>query len=401
MTRRLRIVSVCRSLPNPRHPSDGIFVANRIGAMRELADVCVIQPVPYLPVLRSLPAWARPPKRLAHGMEVEHAPMLYIPRLFKSADAMWLARAVERRIETLHRQQPLDVIDAHFGYPEGAGCMRVARRLGIPTFITIRGFENEFLNRPGVGTQLLDAMRSATGCISVSHSLKELAVRNGVADERVRVVPNAVDVGTFHPGDRADARASIGVDGATPLVVSVGHLISRKRHHVLIEAFARVQRRFPNAMLAIIGARSFEPDYPGQLQAQIDALGLTATAKVLGNVPPASVATWLRAADVFALGTQREGCCNALLEALATGLPAVTTPAGDNAWFVEEGINGYLVPIDDVDAMARRVEEALARDNWDRAEISRQLVRQVGSWSGVASRVIAFMDERLGAAAVR
>jgi teichuronic acid biosynthesis glycosyltransferase TuaC len=275
--------------------------------------------------------------------------------------------------------------------------MRIARRLGIPTFVTIRGFENEFASRAGVGPQLIAAMRAATGCISVSHSLKELATRLGVAEDRVRVVHNAIDAKLFHSGPRDQARSQLGIDPRQPLVVSVGHLISRKRHHVLIEAFARVRERMPEARLAIMGAPSFEQQYPGQLEAQIGALGLREHVRILGNIPPTTVATWLRAADVFALGTAREGCCNAVLEALASGLPVVTTPAGDNAWFVEEGISGHIVPVDDVAAMADRVGTALARPDWDRTGIARKLTQQVGSWDRVAASVIEFFNERLGA----
>jgi teichuronic acid biosynthesis glycosyltransferase TuaC len=397
MSKRLRIVSVCKSLPNPDHASDGVFVANRLAAMHEQADVRVIQPVPYMPVLRRLPTWAREQSRQLKSMRVEHAPMFYVPGVLKFADAMWMERAIGRRIEEMHAQQPIDVIDAHFGYPEGAACMRIARRLGIPTFVTIRGFENEFASRAGVGPQLIAAMRAATGCISVSHSLKELATRLGVAEDRVRVVHNAIDAKLFHSGPRDQARSQLGIDPRQPLVVSVGHLISRKRHHVLIEAFARVRERMPEARLAIMGAPSFEQQYPGQLEAQIGALGLREHVRILGNIPPTTVATWLRAADVFALGTAREGCCNAVLEALASGLPVVTTPAGDNAWFVEEGISGHIVPVDDVAAMADRVGTALARPDWDRTGIARKLTQQVGSWDRVAASVIEFFNERLGA----
>lgn len=401
MSRRLRIVSVCKSLPNPDHASDGVFVAQRLAAMQEHADVHVIQPVPYMPVLRGLPAWAREPSRQLKSMRIEHAPMFYIPGVLKTADAMWLARAIGSRIERLHAQQPIDVIDAHFGYPEGAACLRIGRRLGIPAFITIRGFENEFASRPGVGPQLIAAMREATGCVSVSHSLKTLAMRLGVAEDRVRVVHNAIDAGLFHPGPRDEARAQLGIDPGQPLVVSVGHLISRKRHHILIEGFARVRERLPGARLAIMGAPSFEAQYPAQLDAQIGALGLREHVRILGNIPPTTVATWLRAADVFALGTAREGCCNAVLEALATGLPVVTTPAGDNAWFVEEGVNGHLVPVDDASAMGDRVAAALERATWDRAAISRKLMQQVGSWDRVATSVLDFFNERLGARALQ
>jgi glycosyltransferase involved in cell wall biosynthesis len=113
-----------------------------------------------------------------------------------------------------------------------------------------------------------------------------------------------------------------------------------------------------------------------------------------GNIPPLEVARWLQAADVFALGTAREGCCNAVLEALAVGAPVVTTPVGDNAYFVRDGVNGRVVPVDDAGAMATAISAALTTD-WDRPGIARALAQQAGSWDGVGQRVLEFMNERL------
>jgi teichuronic acid biosynthesis glycosyltransferase TuaC len=399
MARRLRIVSVVRSLPNVDDPSGGIFVLNRLAEMAEVADVTVVQPVPYLPGVKSLPRWARSKSRRLAGLEILHAPMLYVPGVLKSADGMWLARAIGPLVTELHRGTPLDAIDAHFGYPEGAGCAAVAQRLGVPLFITIRGFENEYVSRPLVGRRMLRAIRSATGCIAVSHSLEALATRHGVAPERVRVIHNAIDGSLFRFGDAQAARAAIEVEGA-PLVVTVGHLISRKRHHVLIDAFAELKRAYPTAVLAVIGARSFEPTYPDKLLRQCRDLNLSADVRFLGNMPPRDVASWLQAADVFALATAREGCCNAVLEALGVGAPVVTTPAGDNAYFVRDNENGFIVPIDDAGSLSKAMVRVL-EGTWDRRTISRELQGRVGTWTGVADRVIEFMVERLDADATR
>jgi glycosyltransferase involved in cell wall biosynthesis len=78
---------------------------------------------------------------------------------------------------------------------------------------------------------------------------------------------------------------------------------------------------------------------------------------------------------VFALATSREGCCNAILEALAAGRPVVTTPAGDNAHFVRDGVNGCIVPIDDAAATAAALERTLSRPDWDAEAISAVLQR--------------------------
>src|SRR5690606_27892219 len=166
MTRPLRIASVCRLLPTPTDSGAGVFVLRRLGATNGGANGDVVQLVPFFPFIKPLPAWARPPSRTLDAVAVRHAPMFYIPKFFKTADAFWLARAIEREIERLHRQEPLDAIDAHFGYPDGAGCVRLGRRLGIPVFVTLRGVEQEYLEVPGIGSQLLWAVRNAAGCVA-------------------------------------------------------------------------------------------------------------------------------------------------------------------------------------------------------------------------------------------
>ena len=399
MSDRLHILSVSRNFPSPTDPSAGIFILNRVEAMARQADVHAIQPVPYFPGVTPLPDWARLPGRTQRDLRIEHAPMFYLPRLLKQLDARWLERAVFGRARRLHGHRQLHLIDAHFGYPEGAGCLRIGQRLGLPVFITLRGFENEYVHARDVGPPMIAAMRAATGCVAVSHSLRKLAIEHGVEPGQVTVVHNAVNSRLFHFEERLSARHRLGIDPTLPLVVSVGNLISRKRHHVLVEAFARLRARHPQARLVVIGAESFESDYPIQLRAQVRRLGLDEAVEFPGNLEPVLVADWLAAADAFALGTAREGCCNAVLEALAVGTPVVTTPVGDNAHFVKESVNGFLVPVDDSAALSHALELVLANPSaWRREANAVDLHRQVGDWEGVAARVLEFFEARLAAA---
>jgi glycosyltransferase involved in cell wall biosynthesis len=401
MTQRLRIVSVCRLLPTPVDPAAGIFVLNRIAAMSAVADVRVIQPVPYMPAVRPLPGWAQVPRHRLGELDIVHAPMLYVPRFFKSLDGAWLARSIAPVIERMHAERPIDAIDAHFGYPDGAGCVQVGRRLGIPVFVTLRGVEQEQASTAFVRQRLTGALRAAAGCVAVSQTLRDLAVRSGVDRSTVRVVHNAIDGATFRAGDRHAARARLGLTAAEPLIVSVGLLISRKRHHVLIDAFAELRREIPGAVLAIIGGPSFEPRYPEQLQAQIGALGLQNAVRLVGALPQSQVVDWLQAADAFALLSSREGCCNAVLEALAVGVPTVATAAGDNALFIRVGENGDIVPIDDAANTARALAKVLRCQDWNRPRIAEQLRAQVGGWQLVGERVIDFFQDRILASSSR
>lgn len=122
----------------------------------------------------------------------------------------------------------------------------------------------------------------------------------------------------------------------------------------------------------------------------VDRLALQDSVRFAGNLPPGEVAAWLRAADVFALATAREGCCNAVLEALAVGTPVVTTDVGDNARFVTDEVNGTLVPVDDPTALAVAIQSCLDGREWDRESIARHLQDQVGNWNDVATRVLDF-----------
>ncbi|HLY52491.1 MAG TPA: glycosyltransferase, partial [Steroidobacteraceae bacterium] len=372
------------------------FVASRLTALSEVADVSVIQPVPYFPVARSLPEWATTGPHTVRGLSIEPAPMFYLPGLLKSLDARWLARSARRRMERLRRQRPIHLIDAHFGYPEGVGCVRLGQALGLPVFVTIRGSETDLLPTAGIGPQLVSALNAADGCISVSHSLRELAIAHGVDAGRIRVIPNAVDRGVFRPAAPEAARRALGLDPAAPLVVSVGHLIAGKRHHLLVRAFAGLRRLHPTAQLAIIGGPAYERAYPRELAKLVTDLGLGSQVRLLGRVPQPLVSTWLQAASVFALATHREGCCNAVLEALATGCPVVTTRVGDNAHFVREGVNGFLVGVDDVESLGGALAVALSR-RWDPQAISNGL--EVGDWGQVARQVVDFFRERVTAGA--
>lgn len=387
----MKIVSVCRVLPTPDHPAAGAFVLRRLEAMAGKAALRVIQPLPYLPIARPLPAWAHQDSHGAGQLSIEHAPMLYVPGALKWLDGRWLELAVFRRLAALRSAGALEAIDAHFGYPDGVGCVRAARRLGVPVFVTLRGMEVDAIRTRRIRPQLVRAIRGATGCIAVSHSLRDLAVEAGVDPLRILVAPNAIDRALFRPGDRAAARRQLGLRQDARLIVSVGHLIAGKGHHVLIRALASLRARRPDAKLVIIGGSAYEPDHPRELQALVQELGLDGAVRFAGAVSPETIARWLQAANAFALGTEREGCCNAVLEALAVGLPVVTTPVGDNARFIADDVNGRLVAVGDVEGTVLALDRVLGRD-WDHAAISRAL--PVGSWSDVADQVLEFMSAR-------
>lgn len=381
---RLRMVSVSRVLPSPSDPAHGIFVLNRLEAMRRLSDLTIVQPVPYFPFVKSLPEWGN---RSENGLV--RVPMFYVPGVLKSFDGAWLSRAVESTISALNDSNPLDAIDAHFGYPDGVGCVEVGRRLQVPVFVTLRGVENEQLQTRRIGPQLLNALNHSAGCICVSHFLADMAVRHGVDERKVTVIHNSVDRSQFHPGLPVRTRSELGLPSDRPVVISIGHLIPRKRHHLLIEAFSDSTIRRHGAFLAILGSASPDPKYAAGLQAMIRERGLEDSVRLVGNRPPSEIGHYLRAADAFALLSAREGCCNAVLESLACGVPVLTTDVGDNKYFVNES-NGRIVPVDQVPHAVAGLSDVLASTSWDQKAVAATL--PVGDWNDVARRVVDFIS---------
>ncbi len=368
-------------------PTRGVFVANRLRAMGSLMEVTTIQPVPFFPGLRALPGWVRDDL----GARTV-APTFYFPGVLKHLDATWFARAIKPPLSSLHNNGRLDLIDAHFGFPDGAAALRVARELGVPGVVTLRGVEKEQVNTTLIGRELRDTLRRADGCICVSQSLAQIALRNGAPEYSLAVIPNGVDDSLFNMRPGPSTRAQMNFPSDRPIVVAVGHVNPTKQYHLLVHALTNRSVRRLNPLLLIVGSTLRDRRYTRMLTALVHELGLSADVMFTGEQPPVLVAAYLKVADCFVSVSRREGCCNALLEALACGVPVIATAVGDNALFINQQ-SGRLV-----EAIPGAIAHAVA----DSLDASRQggdgMVRPacVNDWSQVADEVLDFFHRILG-----
>jgi glycosyltransferase involved in cell wall biosynthesis len=178
-----------------------------------------------------------------------------------------------------------------------------------------------------------------------------VAIRNMLIEtldldpDRVVSIPTGVDLSRFHPGDQAEARARIGLSGTAPIIGIAATLRSWKGHRFLITAMA--DPRLAAARLVIVG----DGPQDTALRAQVAAAGLDDRVHFAGGQD--DVAPWMRAFDIFALpSTGNEGVPQALAQAMACGLPVVTTPVGSISELVRDGETGLLVPPGDAGALA-------------------------------------------------
>jgi glycosyltransferase involved in cell wall biosynthesis len=396
--RRPRLLTFTSLFPNAEQPLHGLFVRERIRALARLCDIRVVAPVPWAPKLRALPdryqTYARVPARESiDGLPVVHPRFAVIPGVLKSADASLMALSCARQVRALAGMFEFDVIDAHWAYPDGVAAALLGRWTGRPVAITVRGDDvNCFAQEAGRRPQIRWALRSASLVIALSSALRDAVLELTDGRARVVVIPNGIDAARFHPRDRREARRRLGLAPDAQLVVSVGRLHQSKGFPILIEAVGRLRDRFPNLRVAIVGAPDGEADATPAMLAAAELGGLGARLLLPGAQPPAALADWYAAADLFALPTSREGSPNVVLEALACGLPCVATPVGGIPDVLSDPRLGLMVPAT-VDGFVEGLSAALERP-WNARAIAAYGAAR--TWTRVAEECAAHLSAVAG-----
>jgi teichuronic acid biosynthesis glycosyltransferase TuaC len=355
----MKILVLASLYPNGRMPNHGIFVENRLRRLAE-AGVAVTEVIASVPWFFSTherfgeyAKWAAVPAReMRHGIGVSHPRYLMIPKLGFWLQPWLMYRAIRQHLRQVpHAIDNIDLIDAQFYYPDGVAAHWLSRDLGVPFVVTARGTDINLVPRSPLPCRLIRSTgKSAAASITVCTALKDSLAALGVPEPSITVVRNGVDLARFTTGNRAAARACLGLDGT--VLLSVGHLIERKGHHLVIKALARL----PAATLVIVGG--------GPERAALEALSVrTGTAervRFAGELAHAELPLHYRAADALVLASSREGCANVLLEAMACGTPVVATPVWGTPEIVAEPVAGRLSDDRSVDALVRAIGDLLA-----------------------------------------
>lgn len=361
--------------PHPGQPQAGLFIRERMFRVASQLPVTVVAPVPWFPlqglIRRFRPHFRPPAPRLETqaGITVHHPRYLSVPGFFKGLDGWFLALGSFLLVRRLRREGRVDLIDAHFAYPDGYAATLLGRWLKVPVTITLRGTEVPQSRHPQRRKQLLAALNRAQGIFSVADSLRRHVAELGVDAQRIQVVGNGVDLEKFHPLARDQARQALEIPADAQVLVSVGGLVERKGFHRVIECLPVLLQRFPRLYYLVVGGGSMEGNMEGELRAQVAQLELQERVLFLGAMAPEALRGPLSAADVFVLATRNEGWANVFLEAMACGLPVVTTDVGGNREVVRDDRLGIIVPFGDGETLTGAMASALETTSWDRQAI--------------------------------
>jgi len=197
--------------------------------------------------------------------------------------------------------------------------------------------------------------KQAEKIIVPSNYLKQIVAGWGVMPSKSIVVYNS-----FKPprpsGNRAMLRNLLSFQGR--LIVSVGRLVPWKGFIELISVMPEIQEAFPDAKLMIIG----EGPMQKVLEKEINDRHLEESVVLTGKLPHDVLMRYLEAADLFVLNTSYEGFSHQILEAMAVGVPVVTTRVGGNTELIESGVDGVLIPHNDKRALGNAMQNLLSEE---------------------------------------
>jgi teichuronic acid biosynthesis glycosyltransferase TuaC len=388
----MRVAIVTKIFPNSLEPLSAPFNRQQISELARRCEVDVLVAIPHVPLSRIIGAPRRaarltalPARERVHGIDVTYVRQLYVPVVGTSvAVPLYLASLGPHRA----RLRAADVVFATWAYPDGCAAVLAARALGKPCVVKVHGSDvNVVLERRAARCVASRVLPWADAIVAVSRPLADSLVRLGVRRARAHVVPNGVDTSLFYPRDRTAVRQMLGVPNDARIVLFVGRLEPQKGMGELLDAFARVHRRIPRAMLVLIG------DGVSVCEARAHAAALPpGAARALGPRPHAEVAAWMGACDVLTLPSWTEGTPNAVLEALASGRPVVATSVGGIPDVIADPRAGIVIPPRDSHALADALCTALSSE-WDE-----QNVRACGPapWSESADTLYEILAKAAG-----
>ena len=355
--KQMNIAFITGNYPTPVRPNSGTFVQQFVWAMARQGHACtVINPTSLFDR-----RFGEYPLREATEDAGGNATVRVLrPRYLSFSSRQlgpfhtgrWTLASVRRRVVKEIERLPTkpDLVYGHFLYDAGRVATIVGRKLGIPSVIGVG--EGTFWTVTPYGFKRARADFSATsGFIAVATHIQEgLIVKIGIPVEKIIVQPNGVNLERFKPASKANARSKLGIAHDLFVVAFIGTFDDLKGGAELLEAVKGV-----NGLGVVMIGSGYKDFISSQMIFK-------------GRVEHHDVPMWLNAADVFVLPTREEGSCNAVIEAMACGLPIVTS---DGAYMDDLVDESMAIRVNPTDVKGIRDAIVALRDNADLRESMR------------------------------
>lgn len=285
-------------------------------------------------------------------------------------------RATKRRILALARDEEIDLIHAHSPLLNGYPALWAAKKLGIPLVYEIRAFwEDAAVDHGSTGqdslryrvTRSLETRlcRKADGIVTICEGLRKNLIARGLPEDKITVVPNAVDVDRFAGVGAPDPALidKLGLAGCK-VIGFIGSFYGYEGLPLLIEAMPKILAEHPEIRLLLVGGG---PDEHA-IRAKLAAFGLERSVVMTGRVPHGTVLDYYSLVDLFVFPRLSMPLTELVtplkpLEAMAAGRPVLASDVGGHRELIEDGKTGFLFPAGDAGALVKHVSNILKNQN--------------------------------------
>jgi glycosyltransferase involved in cell wall biosynthesis len=251
-----------------------------------------------------------------------------------------------------------------------------ARPVGIALPVTVGGLAYDWL----IGRW---PFALADRIIAVSEWVRGDIAKYHIDADKIIPVHNGINVGEFRPSEARNVRTQYGI-GDDPMLLFVGRMITQKGLPYLVDAMPQVLKEYPRAKLFLVGRGNALKG----LRAKVATMGLEKSVIFSGYLSEEMLKESYGTCDLFVLPSVWEVLPIAILEAMSSGKPVVCTDAGGDREMVRDGLNGYVVPLRDSQALADKVNVVLAdadmRGRMGRA--SRRIAEEEFDWKLIAAQ---------------
>ncbi|MGO9633210.1 MAG: glycosyltransferase [Steroidobacteraceae bacterium] len=260
------------------------------------------------------------------------------------------------------RRLGIQIVHGHWAIPTGPALVAAARRLKVPSVITLHGGDvyvnvaegYDFPTRWYVKPVLAWTLRHASALTAISEDCKVHALNAGADKSSITVVMNGADLRRFSPAPTRNAPSEFG----SHMIFACRQLFPRKGIRFLIEAVAKLKPKYPDINLVIAGDGFERP----VLEKLAENLGIGDKTKFLGWVANKDLPRFFRSCAVSVIPSLEEGFGIPAAEAMGCEKPVVATDAGGLPEVVENDVTGYVVPKGDAAALANAIDRLLADD---------------------------------------
>lgn len=335
--RKQSLAILSLAYPMPNEPSY-TFLEQLVNEFVKLGTTCTVI-VPTCHIKRILKRLPRAPYREVRNVSGGAVTILRPEFLSIGKSRMTVSsfkRAAKRAILSLPEKP--DALYSHFLFPAGLAASEISKETGIPAFLAFGESDPSLFSFIDKG-YMRDRVSDLQGIVCVSEANRQMFIDEGLLADpaKAHVFPNGVDTSVFRPMSRKDARKKLGIPQDAFVVGFVGSFIERKGVRVLCDAIDMVE----SASGLFIG-------YGEEQKPSCKNIAFE------GRLDHKEIPSVLCAADIFALPTLAEGCCNAIIEAMACGLPVVSADAPFNDGLLDE-TNSIRIDPKDAAAIARAI----------------------------------------------